>query len=305
MEPQTPILVTADWQRERKRWVFLTSSAGYREKILPLHSVWLDLLILRMQGGCEDKNAKPVWFVLDELATLNKLPQLHTAVTENRKYGNPVVLGFQGRSQLEKRYGKDAEAMLSQPATKVFFQTSEPRAAKWISEAIGDIEVERLKESRSMGLLGSKNRTRWRLRPSRSLCRPRSPVSSRCTVLSSRRIASCRSSYSLRRSAPNSRSLSSARGRRSRISRRSICSQRRHPYARSSSLQRQSRARFRLPTRQPQPSLKRRSSGMSPRGLTDWSDRDEKQPLCERLFSSKVNGASTNAWPIAETCRPS
>ncbi len=94
--------------------------------------------------------------MLDELASLNKLPQLHTAVTENRKYGNPVVLGFQGRSQLEKRYGHDAEAMLSQPATKVFFKTSEPRAAKWISEAIGEIEVERLKESRSMGLLGSK-----------------------------------------------------------------------------------------------------------------------------------------------------
>jgi type IV secretory pathway TraG/TraD family ATPase VirD4 len=94
-----------------------------------------------------------VWFVLDELASLNKL---HTAVTENRKYGNPVVLGFQGRSQMEKRYGQDAEAMLSQPATKVFFRTSEPRAAKWISEAIGEIEVERLKESRSMGLLRSK-----------------------------------------------------------------------------------------------------------------------------------------------------
>jgi len=77
-------------------------------------------------------------------------------VTENRKYGNPVVLGFQGRSQMEKRYGQDAEAMLSQPATKVFFRTSEPRAAKWISEAIGEIEVERLKESRSMGLLRSK-----------------------------------------------------------------------------------------------------------------------------------------------------
>ena len=147
---------TADWIRERKRWVFLTSSPDYREKILPLHSVWLDLFILRMQGPCEDPNAKPVWFVLDELASLNKLPQLHSAVTENRKYGNPVVLGFQGRSQLEKRYGQDAETMLSQPATKVFLKTSEPRAAKWISDAIGEIEVERLKESRSMGLLGSK-----------------------------------------------------------------------------------------------------------------------------------------------------
>ena len=94
--------------------------------------------------------------MLDELASLNKLPQLHTAVTENRKYGNPVVVGFQGRSQLEKRYGQDAEAMLSQPATKLFFKTTEPRAAKWISDAIGEIEVERLKESRSMKLFGSR-----------------------------------------------------------------------------------------------------------------------------------------------------
>ena len=146
---------TERWGFLRTRWVFLTSRPSMRERILPLHSAWLDLLILRMMEPCANP-AKPVWFVLDELASLNKLPQLHTAVTENRKYGNPVVLGFQGRSQLEKRYGQDAEAMLSQPATKIFFKTSEPRAAKWISETLGEIEVERLKESRTPGLLRSK-----------------------------------------------------------------------------------------------------------------------------------------------------
>ena len=155
-EHTRPTFATAEWYTERKRWVFLTSTPAYRVKILPLHSVWLDLFILRMMGYCEDHTAKPVWFVPDELASLNKLPQLHTAVTENRKYGNPVVVGFQGRSQLEKRYGQDAEAMLSQPATKLFFKTTEPRAAKWISDAIGEIEVERLKESRSMRLFGSR-----------------------------------------------------------------------------------------------------------------------------------------------------
>ena len=104
---------TAEWYSERKRWVFLTSSPDYREKILPLHSVWLDLLILRMMGYCEDQAAKPVWFVLDELASLNKLPQLHTALTESRKYGNPVVLGFQGRSQL-----KNATARMPRPCSR-------------------------------------------------------------------------------------------------------------------------------------------------------------------------------------------
>ncbi|MBW4028491.1 MAG: hypothetical protein HIU93_14015 [Acidobacteria bacterium] len=34
---------------------------------------------------------------------------------------------------MEKRYGKDAEAMLSQPATKIFLKISEPRVAKWIN----------------------------------------------------------------------------------------------------------------------------------------------------------------------------
>ena len=94
---------------------------------------------------------RPVWFILDELASLQKLPQLHAAITQNRKSYNPVVMGFQGRSQLEVLYGHEAEAMLSQPATKIFLRTSEPRAAKWISETIGDVEIEQLRESRTSG----------------------------------------------------------------------------------------------------------------------------------------------------------
>ena len=57
------------------------------------------------------------------------------------------MLGLQGRAQLETRYSTEAEAMLSQPATKTFLRTSEPRAAEWISKALGEIELERLKES--------------------------------------------------------------------------------------------------------------------------------------------------------------
>jgi hypothetical protein len=32
--------------------------------------------------------------------------------------------------------------MLSQPATKIFLPTSEPRAAKWISDTIEEVEIE-------------------------------------------------------------------------------------------------------------------------------------------------------------------
>jgi hypothetical protein len=141
------------WARDRRGWLFLTSTPETRTRVVPLTSLWLDILVLRLMNRGQP-GPRPVWFVLDELASLQRLPQLHTAVTENRKSNNPVVLGFQGRSQLETRYGHDAEAMLSQPATKVFLRTSEPHAAKWISDTIGEVEIERMRESRSKGQYG-------------------------------------------------------------------------------------------------------------------------------------------------------
>jgi type IV secretory pathway TraG/TraD family ATPase VirD4 len=140
----------AAWATSRTGWLFLTSTPETRPRLVPLTSLWLDTLVLRLMNQGQP-HPRRTWFILDELASLQRLPQLHTAITENRKSNNPVVLGFQGRSQLETRYGHDAEAMLSQPATKIFLRTSEPRAAKWIAEAIGDIEIERLRESRSHG----------------------------------------------------------------------------------------------------------------------------------------------------------
>jgi type IV secretory pathway TraG/TraD family ATPase VirD4 len=138
------------WSQERRGWLFITSTPETRKRLVPLTSLWLDMLVLRLMNQGQT-SSRSVWFILDELASLQKLPQLHTAITENRKSNNPVVLGFQGRSQLETRYGHEAEAMMSQPATKIFLRTSEPHAAKWISDTIGEQEIERLRESRSSG----------------------------------------------------------------------------------------------------------------------------------------------------------
>jgi hypothetical protein len=140
----------AEWSKKRQGWIFLTSTPEVRKRLLPLTSLWLDLTVLRLMNQGRP-GPRPVWFLLDELASLQRLPQLHTAITENRKSNNPVVLGFQGRSQLEARYGLDAEAMLSQPATKVFLRTSEPKSALWISQAIGQVELERVRETRTDG----------------------------------------------------------------------------------------------------------------------------------------------------------
>jgi type IV secretory pathway TraG/TraD family ATPase VirD4 len=147
-----------EWSEERKGWIFITSSATEREALRPLHSLWIDLLVMRLLSA-PNPNQNPVWFVLDELASLQRLPQLHTAITENRKSKNPLVLGFQGKAQLEVIYGHLAEVMLSQPATKIFLKTTEPKAAEWVSNAIGKVEIERLKETHFDGTRSGRNFT--------------------------------------------------------------------------------------------------------------------------------------------------
>ncbi len=147
-----------DWSKKREGWIFITSQVTEREIFRPLTSLWIDTLIMRLLAAPK-VGQKKVWLVIDELASLQKLPQLHTAITESRKSLNPLVLGFQGRAQLEDIYGKLAEVMVSQPATKVFMKTTESRAAEWISETLGKVEIERLKETKFDGSRSGKNFT--------------------------------------------------------------------------------------------------------------------------------------------------
>jgi type IV secretory pathway TraG/TraD family ATPase VirD4 len=145
-----------EWAEKRQSWIFLTSLPAEREALRPLQSLWIDWLVLRLLNE-PTAAQKRVWFVIDELASLQKLPQLHTAITEARKSNNPVVLGFQGKAQLEYLYGHLAEVMLSQPATSVWLTTKEPNAGEWVSKFIGKVEIERLRETHFDGTRAGRN----------------------------------------------------------------------------------------------------------------------------------------------------
>ena len=114
---------------------------------------------------------------------------LSTALTENRKSNNPVVIGLQGKAQMETIYGHLAEAMLSQPWTKIFLKTSEPRAAKWVSDAIGEQDREWLRESRTTPRDGraieqgreTQDVSSSKSEPFRWCCRRKSAGCPRCT----------------------------------------------------------------------------------------------------------------------------
>jgi hypothetical protein len=135
-----------EWADKRNGWIFLTSTEAEQEALRPLHSLWIDLLVLRLLTRPKP-GQKKAWLVIDELASLQRLPQFHTALTKGRKSDNPIVFGYQGKAQLETIYGHLAEVMLSQPTTKFILRTAEPNAAKWAAEMIGEVEIERVRET--------------------------------------------------------------------------------------------------------------------------------------------------------------
>ena len=62
-----------EWSEKRQGWIFITSQPAEREALRPLHSLWIDMLVFRLLSAPKPEQ-HPVWFVLDELASLQKLP---------------------------------------------------------------------------------------------------------------------------------------------------------------------------------------------------------------------------------------
>ena len=60
--------------------------------------------------------------------------------------------------ELENALRAGCQAILAQPATKIFLRKTEPRAAKWTREAVEEVKVERLRSTHRMRLSASSDR---------------------------------------------------------------------------------------------------------------------------------------------------
>jgi len=93
-----------------------------------------------------------VWFIVDELPALNKMPSLLTAATEGRKYGGCLVVGLQDMAQLRTKYSNDeAQTLLNQVNTKVFFRFTDAENAQMVAKMLGEKEAGMMRESLSFG----------------------------------------------------------------------------------------------------------------------------------------------------------
>jgi hypothetical protein len=140
-----PTWSAVEWSRQRRGWLFLTSTEDSRAAALPLQNVWLDCLVRQLLTAEIDGGREQVWIVIDELGALDYQGQLENLVVRGRKRGLCVVLGFQAVSQLHSIYGRDRTVtLLSAPATKLILRSDEAETAEWASRTLGQREVVRL-----------------------------------------------------------------------------------------------------------------------------------------------------------------
>ncbi|KAB2836653.1 MAG: type IV secretion system DNA-binding domain-containing protein, partial [Caedimonadaceae bacterium] len=84
----------------KDQWLFLSALPDQRKTLRPLISAWLDLSINALMSTTPESHRR-LWFVMDELPALQRLPSLKTGLAELRKYGGCILAGLQSIPQLE------------------------------------------------------------------------------------------------------------------------------------------------------------------------------------------------------------
>lgn len=142
-----------DWVSDENQqgWLFISSRADKHESLKPLISTWLDVVANALMSLPENPDRR-LWMVIDELASLQRLPYLPSTFAESRKFGGCLIAGLQNYFQLQKIYGADgAKEIVDLCNIRVFFRAPSNEVAKWVSKEIGEIENLETREGLSYG----------------------------------------------------------------------------------------------------------------------------------------------------------
>jgi type IV secretory pathway TraG/TraD family ATPase VirD4 len=133
-------------------FLFLPVPPAYRELLAPIHGAGVNLMIRELLN-LPDNLDRRRFFVLDELGALQKLSSLVDGFTLGRSKGMSFFLGTQDFGKIDLLYGRQMrETIWNNSITKVMLRVDAPEVAKYLSDQIGQMEVEESHHSHSMGV---------------------------------------------------------------------------------------------------------------------------------------------------------
>ena len=141
-----------NWVKEdRPGFVFLTGDAEHSAATRNVISTVIEVAANALMTGPERRDPS-LWFFLDEVPSLNRLPFLPTKLAEIRQFGGAFVLGYQVFSQLEELYGdKAAQSIAGTLNNRIVFNTPDARTARLFSDSLGLADIIEHRETISFG----------------------------------------------------------------------------------------------------------------------------------------------------------
>lgn len=137
---------------QKSGWLFLTSTPVMRNALRPLISIWVEIALMALMEKEENFKGQNLWFILDELPAMGKIPSLKTALAESRKYGGCIVAGIQNIHQLAEIYGRDEGSnILDNFSTKYIFRVGDQETSSRAARMLGEEETIDTQEALSYG----------------------------------------------------------------------------------------------------------------------------------------------------------
>jgi len=118
-------------------------------------SAFVNVAALKINGlGDVDPAERRIWFILDEVPQLGKIPEITQFLETSRSKGIRMVLGLQNSDQIDKVYGKEDRAIWENlTVTKIWGQDVGKDAKKWASESVGTHTVQIFNRTVNTGTL--------------------------------------------------------------------------------------------------------------------------------------------------------
>ena len=116
-----------------------------------LLTVWLDLAMNTLMTMERTREVR-MWFFIDELGALHRLPALEKGLQTARNFGGAIVTGIHAYAKLKEVYGENMAMTLSSLArTKLILGTADRETATWCSDFIGHTQVCDMEEGYTYG----------------------------------------------------------------------------------------------------------------------------------------------------------
>lgn len=150
-----PEFTIRDWMTNEQRsnsWLFISTQARHRKSVRPLISMWVSLATLYLQSMGENADRR-VWFIYDEIPSLQKIPDLAETLAEGRKFGGCFVLGVQNMAQLVHIYGREmGKSIFDLLNTRMYGRSPSAEMAKVVEEDLGPQRRKEAREQNSYGM---------------------------------------------------------------------------------------------------------------------------------------------------------